>query len=436
MMQQMLLGYGGAAGGTGIAISSANASGWSTPNWSARFSGSNFGSYTAANAFDNDKGSLAAFTNTASWDDQNGAIPFTHSYVENSFIRRDSAAYVHGATNSKTVNGNDWRQYMINDNNHHWGRMLGGTQVLGNNNVTAMTQLSNGGDGPDTRWLASDGKIVVENQNNMRIVVADSTDFGVGDYVQSDDGTKSGYVYAKSGTTLDLWKTTGTLTTSDRLVKPTLEELVTAKPNILMGFSGDNNTTDLSGNSNTVECPDGFSTTKRIWKSYGHSFRLNGSGFNSRVEVSTFTPSNSGWSIEWWVYPTAWAGKYLFHCDSGSLSWNVQSTEMRFYSPFSNTIQTWSVNTGQFLNHWHFCQVYYDGTNVKFRFNGTERASFSGQTGTPSQVVFGNKTSSDPFPITGYFQDIAIYNGANIGGLTAAGSSVPSGGQTPMRAYI
>jgi len=436
MMQQMLLGYGGSL--DGIAISSANSSGWSTPNWSARWSGTGFGSYTKANSFDTDTGSLTAFSSGGgTWDDNNGAIPFTHSYVENSFIQRSgSTAYAHGADNSKKVNNNNWKNYMINDNNHHWGRMLGGTQVLGNNSVTAMTQLANSGDGPDTRWIASDGKIVVENQNNMRIVVDDATDFGVGDYVQNIDRDKSGYVYAKSGTTLDLWKTTGTLTTSDRLFKPTLAELVAAKSNIIMGFSGDNNTTDLSGNSATVTNPDGFSSTKRIWKSYGHSFRLDGSGWDSRVEVDTFTPSSSGWSIEWWVYPTSWAGKYLFHCDSGSLSWNVQSTEMRFYSPFSSGIVTWTVNTGQFLNHWHFCQVHYDGSNVKFRFNGTERASFSGNTGTPGQVVFGNKTSSDPFPITGYFQDIAIYNGANIGTITASGNSVPSGGQTPMRAYI
>ena len=436
MMQQMLLGYGGSL--DGIAISSANSSGWSTPNWSARWSGTGFGSYTKANSFDTDTGSLTAFSSGGgTWDDNNGAIPFTHSYVENSFIQRSgSTAYVHGADNSKKVNNNNWKNYMINDNNHHWGRMLGGTQVLGNNSVTAMTQLANSGDGPDTRWIASDGKIVVENQNNMRIVVDDATDFGVGDYVQNIDRDKSGYVYAKSGTTLDLWKTTGTLTTSDRLFKPTLAELVAAKSNIIMGFSGDNNTTDLSGNSATVTNPDGFSSTKRIWKSYGHSFRLDGSGWDSRVEVDTFTPSSSGWSIEWWVYPTSWAGKYLFHCDSGSLSWNVQGSEMRFYSPFSSGIVTWTVNTGQFLNHWHFCQVHYDGSNVKFRFNGTERASFSGNTGTPGQVVFGNKTSSDPFPITGYFQDIAIYNGANIGTITASGNSVPSGGQTPMRAYI
>tara|TARA_R100000030_G_C3243018_1_gene121058 strand:- start:99 stop:1406 length:1308 start_codon:yes stop_codon:yes gene_type:complete len=433
-MQQMLLGYGAVL--DGISITSANASGWSTPNWSARWSGSIFGSYNASNSFDSNTGSLTAFTNTGSWDDNNGAIPFTHSFVDNSFIRRDSAAYVHGANNSKTVNSNNWRQYMINDNNHHWGRMLGGTQVLGNNSVTAMTQLSNGGDGPDTRWLASDGKIVVENQNNMRIVVGDSTDFGVGDYVQNINRDKSGYVYAKSGTTLDLWKTTGTLTTSDRLFKPTLAELVAAKSNIIMGFSGNNNTTDLSGNSNTVTNPDGFSAVKKIWKSYDKSFKLAGSGWDSRVEVSTFTPSNSGWSIEWWVYPTSWAGYYLLHCGSGSLSWNVQGHEMRFYSPFSSGIVTWTISTGQFLNHWHFCQVHYDGSNVKYRFNGTERASFSGNTGTPSQVVFGNKTSSDPFPITGYIQDIAIYNGANIGTINASGNSMQSGSQTPMRAYI
>ena len=180
-------------------------------------------------------------------------------------------------------------------------------------------------------------------------------------------------------------------------------------------FSGNNTTTDETDNGNSITNYYQFSTTQKKWSDYTHSFETSGDTWANRLEFPTFTPSSSGWSFEFWVYPTNWAGKYLLHFNSGSLSINVQSSEFRFYSPFSDGIQTWSTTTSNLLNQWNFFQVYYDLTNVKYRVNGTERASFSGNTGTPSQVVLGNKTSGDPFGTTGFWNDIVFYNGVNRG---------------------
>lgn len=67
------------------------------------------------------------------------------------------------------------------------------------------------------------------------------------------------------------------------------------------------------------------------------------------------------------------------------------------------------------MNQWNFFQIYYDTTNTKFRVNGTERASLSGNTGTPGQVVLAAKTPSEGHDMSGYFQDIVFYNGVNRG---------------------
>ena len=180
-------------------------------------------------------------------------------------------------------------------------------------------------------------------------------------------------------------------------------------------FSGNNTTTDETDNGNSITNYMQFSTTQKKWGSYSHSFETSGDTWANRLEFPTWTPSASGWSFEFWVYPTAWAGKYLLNFDSGSLSINVQSGEFRFYRSFYDSQQDWTTTTSNLLNQWNFFQIYYDTTNTKFMVNGTERASLAGNTGTPSQVVLGNKVSSEPFGTTGFWNDIIFYNGVNRG---------------------
>ena len=179
-------------------------------------------------------------------------------------------------------------------------------------------------------------------------------------------------------------------------------------------YTGNNTITDETGNGNVVANYWQYSTAQKKWGSYSHSFQTN-STWATRLQIPTWTPSSSGWSFEFWVYPTSWSGKYLMHCGSGSLSINVQGGEFRFYREFSGGQQNWSTNTSNLLNQWNFFQIYYDTSNTKFRVNGNERASISGNTGTPGQVVLAAKTASEGHDMSGYFQDIVLYNGVNRG---------------------
>ena len=178
-------------------------------------------------------------------------------------------------------------------------------------------------------------------------------------------------------------------------------------------YTGNNTITDETGNGNVVANYWQYGSEKK-WGSYSHSFQTN-STWATRLQIPTWTPSSSGWSFEFWVYPTSWAGKYLMHCGSNSLSINVQGGEFRFYNQFSGGQQNWSTNTSNLLNQWNFFQIYYDTSNTKFRVNGNERASVSGNTGTPGQVVLAAKTPSEGHDMSGYFQDIVLYNGVNRG---------------------
>lgn len=180
-------------------------------------------------------------------------------------------------------------------------------------------------------------------------------------------------------------------------------------------FSGNNTTDDATDNGNSITNYYQFSTTQKKWTDYTHSFETSGDTWANRLEFPTWTPSADGWSFEFWVYPTTWAGKYLLNFDSGSLSINVQSGEFRFYRIFTSSQQNWTTTTSNLLNQWNFFQIYYDTTNTKFMVNGTERASLAGNTGTPSQVVLANKVSTDTFGTTGFWNDIVFYNGVNRG---------------------
>jgi len=180
-------------------------------------------------------------------------------------------------------------------------------------------------------------------------------------------------------------------------------------------FSGNNTTTDETGNGASITNYMQFSTTQKKWGSYSHSFQTSGDTWGNRLAFPTWTPSASGWSLEFWVYPTEWAGRYLLHFGSGSLSINVQSNHFRFYDKAFSSQFNWDTSTSNLLNQWTFFQIYYDTTYTKFMVDGTERASFAGNTGTPSQVVLANKLSSDTFGTSGYWNDIIFYNGVNRG---------------------
>ena len=182
---------------------------------------------------------------------------------------------------------------------------------------------------------------------------------------------------------------------------------------VVYAYSGDGTITDATGNGNVVANYWQYASEKK-WGSYSNSFQTGGT-WATRIQFATWTPSSSGWSFEFWVYPTAWAGKYLLHFGSNSLSINVQSSHFRFYNQFSGGQQNWNTTTSNLLNQWNFFQIYYDTTNTKFRVNGTERASVSGNTGTPGQVVLAAKTPSEGHDMSGYFQDVVLYNGVNRG---------------------
>ena len=182
---------------------------------------------------------------------------------------------------------------------------------------------------------------------------------------------------------------------------------------VVYAYSGDGTITDATGNGNVVANYWQYGG-ERKWGSYSNSFQTGGT-WATRIQLATWTPSSSGWSFEFWVYPTAWAGKYLLHFGSNSLSINVQSSHFRFYNQFSGGQQNWNTTTSNLLNQWNFFQIYYDTSNTKFRVNGTERASVSGNAGTPGQVVLAAKTPSEGHDTSGYFQDIVLYNGVNRG---------------------
>ena len=180
-------------------------------------------------------------------------------------------------------------------------------------------------------------------------------------------------------------------------------------------YSGNNTITDETGNGNVVANYWQYTTNEYKWgPTYSHSFQTN-STWATRLQLPTWTPSSSGWSFEFWVYPTSWSGKYLLHFGNNSLSINVQSSQFRFYNQFYGSQQNWNVTTSNLLNQWNFFQIYYDTSNTKFRVNGTERASLSGNASAPSQVVLAAKSPSEGHDMSGYFQDIVLYNGVNRG---------------------
>ena len=184
-------------------------------------------------------------------------------------------------------------------------------------------------------------------------------------------------------------------------------------------FSGNNTTTDASGNGASLVHNPGFSTTQKKWGSYSHSFYVNNSGY-SRVETPTYS-LGANWSIEFWCYATQWAGDYLFTAgpdndQPNGPAINVQSNEFRTYAGFYTVGQVnYSTDTSNLLNQWNFWQIYRNGNSVRYVLNGTQ---ITNNTGLPTKIVhmvFGNKQSSDTFPITGYFNDIAVYSNTSRG---------------------
>lgn len=198
--------------------------------------------------------------------------------------------------------------------------------------------------------------------------------------------------------------------------------------NALFAFSGNNTTTDETGNGNTlVANPAGFSTQEAKWPSYTHSFRVDGTGY-SRVETPTF--NNTGeWSIEFWVYPTQWAGKYILtsgtQTQTSGPAINIQSDHIRTYGAWTGSRVDYSINTSTLLNQWNFWQIYKNGSTTRYVLNGSEITSCnSSETGSINHMVFGNKeaTPGEQFPITGYFNDIVVYQG----GTSRGQQSVPT----------
>ena len=191
--------------------------------------------------------------------------------------------------------------------------------------------------------------------------------------------------------------------------------------NALFAFSGNNTTTDETGNGNTlVANPSGFSTQEAKWPSYTHSFRVDGTGY-SRVETPTFDHTGE-WSIEFWCYATQWAGNYLLTTGTeqqnpSGPAINVQSNEFRTYGGFFNSAQVnYNVNTSTFLNQWNFWQIYRNGSTTRYVLNGSEITNCGANASAINHMVFGNKQSSDNFPITGYFNDIVVYQGGSSRG--------------------
>jgi|TARA_Y100000015_G_scaffold21266_1_gene20661 hypothetical protein len=190
--------------------------------------------------------------------------------------------------------------------------------------------------------------------------------------------------------------------------------------NALYAFSGNNTTTDATGNGVSIVHSPGFSTTEKKWASYTHSFRVDGSGY-SRVETPTYDPTGE-WSIEFWNYSTAWAGKYLFTAgpdndQPNGPAINVQSGEFRTYGGFYSSAQVnYNVTTSNWLNQWNFWQIYRNGSTTRYVLNGTQITNCSANATKIVHMVFGNKQSSDTFPITGYFNDIVVYEGGSSRG--------------------
>jgi len=190
--------------------------------------------------------------------------------------------------------------------------------------------------------------------------------------------------------------------------------------NVLYAFSGNNTTDDATGNGNSATSPSGFSTTEKKWGSYTHSFRVDGNGY-SRVETPTFSISGE-WSIEFWCYATAWDGRYLLttgtEADANSgPAINVQSNHFRTYAGFYQSNQVnYNVTTSTLLNQWNFWQIYRNGNTTRYVLNGTEITNCGANATVINHMVFGNKQSSDPIGITGYFNDIVVYQGGTSRG--------------------
>ena len=190
--------------------------------------------------------------------------------------------------------------------------------------------------------------------------------------------------------------------------------------NAKYAFSGNNTTTDATENGVSIVHSPGFSTSEKKWAAYSHSFRVNGSGY-SRVETPTFSITGQ-WSVEFWNYSTAWDGKYLLtsgteaQANSGPAI-NVQSNEFRTYAGFYQSNQvTYSVTTSNFLNQWNFWQIYRNGNTTRSVLNVSEITNCGANATVINHMVFGNKQSNDTFPITGYFNDIVVYEGGSSRG--------------------
>lgn len=190
--------------------------------------------------------------------------------------------------------------------------------------------------------------------------------------------------------------------------------------NVLYAFSGNGVATDETGNGNSLVHNPGFVTSHKKWASYNASFEVNGVGY-SRVETPTFNHTGE-WSIEFWCYATAWAGKYLFttgtegQANSGPAI-NVQSNHFRTYAGFYQSNQVnYNTTTSNFLNQWNFWQIYRNGNTTRYVLNGSQITNCGANATTINHMVFGNKQQSDPMAITGYFNDIVVYQGGSSRG--------------------
>ena len=196
--------------------------------------------------------------------------------------------------------------------------------------------------------------------------------------------------------------------------------------NALFAYSGDGDDTDLTGNANTIINNPGYSGAQAKWGSYSESFYVNGTGY-SRVETPVFEHTGE-WSIEFWCYATIWAGDYLLTSGTEAQNpsgpaINVQADQFRTYGGFfSNNRVDYSITTSTLLNQWNFWQIYRNGSTTRYVLNGSEITNCGSNANEINHLVFGNKEPSDNTPITGYFNDIVVYEG----GASRGQQSVPT----------
>ena len=145
---------------------------------------------------------------------------------------------------------------------------------------------------------------------------------------------------------------------------------------------------------------------------------LNGSSYLEATSYPTSLNGNSPYTMAAWFKTTAGnlGGILGYGSTGGCLGNNLRLGGATSFYVYWYGCDYSSSTVANFVNSWHHVAVTYDGTTLKFYYDGTYLNSGTGNTRATTGTRFYLGKTVDDIPFTGVLDDVAIYTRA----LTAA----------------